>query len=91
MNDMDMLMDDSLDGGPPSVGSGDIPVVISTPGNNTITTPVTSKKVCKNVSDKHKDIPSVKVKCNNLFFIYFFFSYTKNYLNTYKSRFKFDG
>ena len=44
MNDMDILMDDSLDGGPPSVGSGDIPAVVSAPGT-TLATPVTSKKV----------------------------------------------
>ncbi|CAH1119196.1 unnamed protein product [Phaedon cochleariae] len=45
MNDMDILMEDSLDGGPPSVGSGEIPVVICTPGaNTTATTPATTKK-----------------------------------------------
>lgn len=51
MNDMDILMEDSLDGGPPSVGSGDIPAIIPPPGtstpntNNTPTTPATAKKV----------------------------------------------
>lgn len=44
MNDMDILMDDSLDGGPPSVGSGEIPVVIPTPGTNTPITPAPTKK-----------------------------------------------
>jgi protein polybromo-1 len=47
MNDMDILMDDSLDGGPPSVGSGDIPAVVATPGN-VLTTPATGKKKNKN-------------------------------------------
>lgn len=37
-------MEDSLDGGPPSVGSGDIPAAtVVVPGNTT--TPVTTKKV----------------------------------------------
>lgn len=42
-------MEDSLDGGPPSVGSGDIPAaVVVPPGNNNATpTPVTGKKVRK--------------------------------------------
>lgn len=47
MNDMDITMEDSLDGGPPSVGSGEIPSVIpSTPVSTTpVPTPVpTSKK-----------------------------------------------
>lgn len=44
MTDMEMLMEDSLDGGPPSVGSGDIPAAIVTPGN-TVATPASSKKV----------------------------------------------
>lgn len=40
--EMEMLMEDSLDGGPPSVGSGDIPAtIITTPA---ISTPVTAKK-----------------------------------------------
>lgn len=45
MNDVDMIMEDSLDGGPPSVGSGEIPVLIQTPGNNIPTTPASTKKV----------------------------------------------
>ncbi|KAJ8965412.1 hypothetical protein NQ314_004164, partial [Rhamnusium bicolor] len=45
MNDMDILMEDSLDGGPPSVGSGEIPVVVPTPGTNTPVTPATTKKI----------------------------------------------
>lgn len=45
INDMDILMEDSLDGGPPSVGSGEIPAAtVVVPGNTT--TPVTTKKVC---------------------------------------------
>ncbi|XP_074033562.1 protein polybromo isoform X4 [Leptinotarsa decemlineata] len=46
MNDMDILMEDSLDGGPPSVGSGEIPVVVPTPGTATpvISTPAPTKK-----------------------------------------------
>nr|QYV43163.1 polybromo [Colaphellus bowringi] len=46
MNDMDILMEDSLDGGPPSVGSGDIPVVVPTTGTATpaIATPASTKK-----------------------------------------------
>lgn len=46
MNDMDILMDDSLDGGPPSVGSGEIPAIVVTPGT-TSATPITTKKVQK--------------------------------------------
>lgn len=46
MNDVDMIMEDSLDGGPPSVGSGEIPVLVQAPGNNTPATPATTKKVC---------------------------------------------
>lgn len=42
-------MEDSLDGGPPSVGSGEIPSVIATPTGSVSTTPGTSKKV-RNVS-----------------------------------------
>lgn len=43
-------MEDSLDGGPPSVGSGEIPVPIQTTNittntNSTPTTPASSKKV----------------------------------------------
>lgn len=47
MTDVDMLMEDSLDGGPPSVGSGEIPTVVPTVAttSSTTTTPVTSKKV----------------------------------------------
>lgn len=41
-----MIMEDSLDGGPPSVGSGEIPVLVQAPGNNTPATPATTKKVC---------------------------------------------
>lgn len=48
--EMDILMEDSLDGGPPSVGSGEIPAVIaSTPLGTAISTPGTAKKV-RNVS-----------------------------------------
>lgn len=48
MNDVDVIMEDSLDGGPPSVGSGEIPVPIQTTTNTTSTPtpPTTSKKVC---------------------------------------------
>lgn len=42
LNDMDILMEDSIDG-PPSVGSGEHPVAISTPSTST---PATAKKVC---------------------------------------------
>lgn len=45
MNDVDMIMDDSLDGGPPSVGSGEIPVLVPTPGASTPATPASTKKV----------------------------------------------
>lgn len=45
MNDVEMNMEDSLDGGPPSVGSGEIPIHVQTPGINTPVTPVTTKKV----------------------------------------------
>lgn len=46
ITDVDMLLEDSLDGGPPSVGSGEIP----TPGvsgfvSTSVSTPVSSKKV----------------------------------------------
>ncbi|XP_018567021.1 protein polybromo-1 isoform X3 [Anoplophora glabripennis] len=46
MNDMDILMEDSLDGGPPSVGSGEIPIVVPASGSNvgTPVTPATTKK-----------------------------------------------
>lgn len=51
VNDMDILMEDSLDGGPPSVGSGDIPAaVVATPGGTT-STPVTTKKVKQNTNN----------------------------------------
>lgn len=40
LNDMDILMEDSIDG-PPSVGSGEHPVAISTPSTST---PATAKK-----------------------------------------------
>lgn len=46
MNDVEMSMEDSMDGGPPSVGSGEIPVLIQNPGTNIPATPVTTKKVC---------------------------------------------
>lgn len=50
-----MLMEDSLDGGPPSVGSGEIPTVVPTVAttSSTTTTPVTTKKVlqCFNCCD----------------------------------------
>lgn len=45
MTDMEIIMEDSLDGGPPSVGSGDIPAAISTPCNSGTATPVSTKKV----------------------------------------------
>lgn len=45
MNDVDMIMEDSLDGGPPSVGSGEIPVLVQTPGPPASSTPASSKKV----------------------------------------------
>ncbi|XP_064212434.1 protein polybromo-1 isoform X5 [Tribolium castaneum] len=48
MNDMDILMEDSLDGGPPSVGSGEIPVIIATPGTSLSTPNTTKKKPNKN-------------------------------------------
>ncbi|KAJ8985335.1 hypothetical protein NQ317_008366 [Molorchus minor] len=44
MNDMDIMMEDSLDGGPPSVGSGEIPVVVPVHGTSTPATPATTKK-----------------------------------------------
>lgn len=49
MSDMDVIMEDSLDGGPPSVGSGEIPVVVpNTPVTTPVSTPApTSKKVRK--------------------------------------------
>lgn len=47
MNDMDILMEDSLDGGPPSVGSGEIPIVVPASGSNAgaPATPASTKKV----------------------------------------------
>lgn len=45
MTDMEIIMEDSLDGGPPSVGSGDIPAAISTPSNSGTATPISGKKV----------------------------------------------
>lgn len=46
MTDMEIIMEDSLDGGPPSVGSGDIiPAAVSTPCNSGTATPVSTKKV----------------------------------------------
>lgn len=44
-----MMIEDSLDGGPPSVGSGEIPTpitasIIATPTPGVTTTPVSSKK-----------------------------------------------
>lgn len=47
MTDMEMLMEDSLDGGPPSVGSGDIPVAVVAQGNSGVTTPASTKKVSR--------------------------------------------
>ncbi|KAF5301597.1 hypothetical protein FQR65_LT08902 [Abscondita terminalis] len=45
MTDMEVLIEDSLDGGPPSVGSGDIPTTVTAvPGNITTPTPTSSKK-----------------------------------------------
>lgn len=40
-----MLLEDSLDGGPPSVGSGDIPAPIGVVAGSTMSTPISSKKV----------------------------------------------
>lgn len=61
VNDMDILMEDSLDGGPSSVGSGDIPAaVVATPGGTT-STPVTVKKVKQNTNSM------------TVFFLYFLF------------------
>ncbi|XP_022920699.1 protein polybromo-1 isoform X3 [Onthophagus taurus] len=52
MTDVDILMEDSLDGGPPSVGSGEIPVVIpstsATTGTATTTPATVKKKLNKN-------------------------------------------
>ncbi|KAJ8910037.1 hypothetical protein NQ315_015242, partial [Exocentrus adspersus] len=51
MNDMDILMEDSLDGGPPSVGSGDIPAIVTPMGSVTgtpVTPAATKKKTNKN-------------------------------------------
>lgn len=45
MTDMEVLIEDSLDGGPPSVGSGEIPTTVVTTTNSTLATPTTSKKV----------------------------------------------
>lgn len=46
MTDMEVLIEDSLDGGPPSVGSGEIPTtVVAAQGIPTTTTPTTTKKV----------------------------------------------
>lgn len=42
---MEMLMEDSLDGGPPSVGSGEIPTASPMPGNSGTATPASTKKV----------------------------------------------
>lgn len=44
MTDMEMLMEDSLDGGPPSVGSGEIPIIAAS-GNSGTSTPASGKKV----------------------------------------------
>ncbi|CAH0559025.1 unnamed protein product [Brassicogethes aeneus] len=44
MNDMDIVMEDSMDGGPPSVGSGEIATVIATTANTLPVTPASSKK-----------------------------------------------
>ncbi|KAK9869165.1 hypothetical protein WA026_002914 [Henosepilachna vigintioctopunctata] len=43
ISDMDLLIEDLIDGGPPSVGSGDIPPGTPNPGS-TASTPLTSKK-----------------------------------------------
>ncbi|KAL3278904.1 hypothetical protein HHI36_016424 [Cryptolaemus montrouzieri] len=43
MTDMDILIEDSMDGGPPSVGSGELPPVTPNPSTTT-STPSTSKK-----------------------------------------------
>lgn len=55
MADVDIVMEDSMDGGPPSVGSGDMPAVLGnvnpmTPsGTTTTTTTSTTKKVKVNL------------------------------------------
>lgn len=78
MTDMDILMEDSLDGGPPSVGSGEIPTVVSTSGSTT-TTPATTKKV-KNQHIISKKINECEhgVKCVYVIFsfswVYYFYS-----------------
>lgn len=46
--DVDMLLEDSLDGGPPSVGSGDIPAPIGVVAGSTMSTPISSKKKSNN-------------------------------------------
>jgi len=45
-NEMDIIMEDSIDG-PPSVGSGDMPAIVSTPSGS-VATPATLKKKIKN-------------------------------------------
>ncbi|XP_025829015.1 protein polybromo-1 isoform X3 [Agrilus planipennis] len=48
MSDMEMLMEDSLDGGPPSVGSGEIPTSVVPTPTSTPTPTTTKKKSNKN-------------------------------------------
>lgn len=45
MTDMEIIMEDSLDCGPPSVGSGDIPAAVLTPCTSGTVTPVSTRKV----------------------------------------------
>ncbi|XP_060527189.1 protein polybromo-1 isoform X2 [Cylas formicarius] len=56
MTDMDVIMEDSLDGGPPSVGSGEIPAVVSMPGSNggAALTPASTKKPSSKKNNKNK-------------------------------------
>lgn len=56
MTDMEIIMEDSLDGGPPSVGSGEIPAVMSTPGNSGTATPVSTKKVSGRLAGNEHDV-----------------------------------
>ncbi|KAF5282989.1 hypothetical protein FQA39_LY04860 [Lamprigera yunnana] len=53
MTDMEVLIEDSLDGGPPSVGSGDIPTTITTVSNTGNTSTPTSASN-KKKSNKNK-------------------------------------
>ncbi|XP_031335236.1 protein polybromo-1 isoform X3 [Photinus pyralis] len=51
MTEMEVLIEDSLDGGPPSVGSGEIPTTVTSAPSN-VTTPSTSS--AKKKSNKNK-------------------------------------